>query len=159
MKSSAFLLLLFFLTSGLYAAHKSTDSFVIIGDQTYFCDEVQIGKVNTSICVDGDKVLKVPTNFVKAYVQGSKLYEYLPVLTQDQDTAGWAFMQFLASSKGNRLYLYCSNCLKYDPVNGTIAPTTPVYRYYIFKSGKFVSVTDDINEEAVLASFGVKVIG
>jgi hypothetical protein len=43
-------------------------------------------------------------------------------------------------------------------VNGIIEPIKPVYRYYIFKSGKFVSVTDDQNVEAQLAPFGVKII-
>lgn len=158
MKSSAFLFLLFFLTSGLYAADKSTDNFVIIGDETYYCDEVHPGKANTSIYTDGKLILKVPSFTINAYAQGGKFYEYLPVMNKKQDTTGWAFMLFITSHDGYRLYRYCSNCLKYDPVNGIIAPIVPVYRYYTFKSGKFVSVTDDHDLQAQLASYGVKVI-
>jgi hypothetical protein len=158
MKNSAFLFLLFFLTSGLYAADKSTDNFVIIGDETYYCDEVHPGKANTSIYIDGKQIFKVPTSYVDAYAQGGKFYEYLPVMNKNQDTMGWAFMQFITSHNGMRLYRYCSNCLKYDPVNGTIAPVVPLYRYYTFKSGKFVSVTDDHDLQSQLKEFGVKVI-
>ncbi len=67
-------------------------------------------------------------------------------------------MQFIASHDGNRLYRYFSNCLKYDPVNEKIDPVLPVYRYYILKSGNFVSVTDDEDLQAQLSSFNVKVI-
>ena len=138
MKNTAFLLfLLVFLTSNMNAAGKTTDNFVIIGDQTYYCDQVRVGKAFTRIYIDGKQFFKVPTAFVDAYAEKGTFYEHLPILTKDQDTAGWAFMQFIASHDGNRLYRYCSNCLKYDPVNEKIDPTMPVYRYYIFKSGKF----------------------
>jgi len=157
MKSSALIILLVILTSGLKSAGKSTDNFVIIGDDTYYYDEIRVGKSSTSIYIEGKRFLKVPTFDVTAYAEKGNFYEYLPILTTEQDTAGWAFMQFIASCDGYRLYRYCSNCLKYDPVTCVIAPTTPVYRYYVFKSGKFVLVTDDQNEKSQLAFFGVKV--
>jgi len=157
MKKITLFLLMVLIASGLLASGKETGSFVVVGDETYYCTEVQLGKINTNICIDGQQEMKVPTRFIKAYTKGSKLYEYLPVLNLQQDTTGWAFMQFLASKNGNRLYLYCSNCLKYDPVYGIIAPSMPVYRFYVFKHGRFVSVTDDFNENETLADFGVKI--
>lgn len=158
MKSIALIFLLVFLTSGLKAAGKSTDNFVVIGDETYYYDEIRVGKSITSIYIDGKRFLKVRNSIVNAYAEKGNFYEYLPIMTQDKDTAGYAFMQFIASRDGYRLYRYCSNCLKYDPVTCIIAPATPVYRYYIFKSSKFVLVTDDQNEKSQLAYFGVKVV-
>jgi len=88
-----------------------------------------------------------------------KFYGYFTIFKSDLYTVGLAFMQYITSCDGNRLYRYCSNCLKYDPVNEKIDPELPVYRYYIFKSGKFISVTDDFDLQSQVASFGVKVIG
>lgn len=159
MKKKSILLIPFvMITCAMKAGDKLTDNFVVVGNETYYCDDVTVGNMNTSISVDGNTLLKIPTKAVKAYVKGEKLYEYLPVIDKDKDTVGWAFMQYLTSNNGSRIYLYCSDCLNYDPINRTIAPAIPVYRFYVFKSGKFVTVTDDLNEEEVLATFGVKVI-
>ncbi len=156
MKSSVLLFLLVLLTSVVIAAGKPTDTYVIIGDKTYYCDDVHVGKASTSMYIHGRRLLKVATYVVDAYAESGRFYEYLPVMRQNQDTAGWAFMQLIASNNGFRVYRYCSSFLKYDPVSGIIAPTLPVYRYYIFKRGKFVSVTDDQNVKAQLAPYGVK---
>jgi hypothetical protein len=157
-KNSALLILFVMITSAMQAGDKLTDNFVVVGNETYYCNDLSVGNMNTSISVEGNTLLKIPTKAVKAYVKGEKLYEYLPVINQEKDTVGWAFMQYLASNNGSRIYLYCSDCLNYDPVNRKIAPEIPVYRFYVFKGGKFVTVTDDLNEEEVLATFGVKVI-
>jgi len=159
MKKSIILMLSILWIFSLEAANKPTDTFIIIGDETYYCDEVHVGKANTRIYRDGKEILKVRTSLVNAYAQGGRFYEYLPVLNKNQDTTGWAFMQFITSHEGNRLYRFCSNCIHYDPVSGVIAPALPVYRYYIFKSGRFVSVTDDRDDlHAQLSTFNVKVL-
>jgi hypothetical protein len=100
--------------------------------------------------------MKIPTFLINAYQKNGLLFERLPVVNKNQDTAGWAFMQFIASHEGYRLYRFCSNCLHYDPATGHIAPENPVYRYYVFKRGKFVSMTDDYNDIAILKQFGIK---
>jgi len=158
MKKLIFLFFSGLLILNLRAIAVPTDTYIIVGENTYYCDEIHLGKAYTRIYSEGKQLLRVPTYLIKAYARGGKFYEYLPVLTQDQDTAGWAFMQFIASRDGERLYQFCSNCLKYDPVTGKIEPTMPVYRYYTFNHGKFVSVTDDTNLQAQLSSFGVRVI-
>lgn len=158
MKYTALLFLLVIMIPGLNAAVKSTDNFVIIGNNTYYCDEVRVGRGFTRIYINGRQYCRVPSNLVNAYAEKGNFYEYLPVLNTHKDTTGWAFMQFVTSRDGYRLYRYCSNCLKYDPVTGIIEPIRPVFRYYIFKSGKFVSVTNDQNEQEQLASFGIKSI-
>jgi hypothetical protein len=159
MKKSIILMLLIIWIFNLQAANKPTDTFIIIGDETYYCDKVHVGKANTRIYRDGKEILKVRTSLVSAYAHEGKFHEYLPVLNKNQDTTGWAFMQFITSHEGNRLYRFCSNCIQYDPVSGIIAPVVPVYRYYIFKSGRFVSVTDDQDDlHAQLSSFNVKVL-
>lgn len=159
MKKSVLLFLFMLFTFGIQAAVVPAAAYIIVGDETYYCDEIHLGKADTRIYTDGKLLLKVPTHLIRAYARAGKFYEYLPVLNHDQDTTGWAFMQFIASRDGNRLYQFCSNCLKYDPVTGKIEPTIPVYRFYTFRHGKFVSVTDDTDLQAQLSSFGVRVVG
>lgn len=156
MKTFALFLLFCFLVSGIYPANKPTGNFVIIYGNTYYCDDIHVGKSSTKIFYEGKKFIKIPTSKISAYAEGGSLFEYLPVINKNQDTTGWAFMQYIACSNGNRLYRYCSNCLKYDPVTGIIAPLNPIYRYYIFKNGSFVSVTDDQDMKEQLAVFGLK---
>jgi len=158
MKNSVILFLLVLFASGLFATSRPADNFVIIGDKTYYCDKVQVGSAFTRAYIDGKLIFKFPTNNMTAYAQKGRFFEYLPVLNQNAEITGWAFMEFLASNDGNRLYRYCSNCLHYDPVNGKIEPAIPTYRYYIFNGGRFVSVSDDNNLQAQVAVFGAKVV-
>jgi hypothetical protein len=159
MRNTILIFLLVIGTYSLQAADRSTGTFIIIGSDTYFCDEVHPGKAFTRIYNDGKLFMKVPTAIVKAYAHGNKFYEYLPVINTEKDTTGWAFMEYITSQDGNRLYRFCSNCIHYDPVSGKIDPVLPVYRYYTFKQGVFISVTDDQNNlRAQLSSFNVKVV-
>ena len=157
MKTIALLFLIVIGSSGIFAANKNAANFVIIGDQTLYCDNVYIGPTNITIQMEGTQSVKVPTNRVNAYARGGCFYEYLPVMNENRETTGWAFMQFIASRDGKRLYRFCSDCIHYDPISGKIAPEIPVYRYYTFKGGEFVSVTNDQNVKEQLAWFGVKV--
>ncbi len=95
---------------------------------------------------------------IDAYSQNGVLFEKMPIVCKNQDTAGWAFMQRISSRNGYSLYRFCSNCIHYDPVDGIINPVYPVYRYYIFKNGKFVSLVDEHNAKEQLAKFGVKML-
>jgi hypothetical protein len=136
---------------------KSEDCFVVIGDNTYYCNSIRMGQGNTRI-YSATGMLKIPTPLISAYYLEGKLFERMPVVNKNLDTAGWAFMQFIASRSGYRLYRYCSNCVHYDPVSGEIAPPTQVYRYYVFKDRKFVAVADERNVKNLLTRFGVKMI-
>lgn len=156
MKTTIIAVIALFLGLNGFAADRN--NFVVIGDETVFCDEVKIGKANTRVYSNNKQILKIQTCFIDAYSSNGILYEKLPVIDNSRDTSGWAFMQFISSRNGYRLYRFCSNCVHYDPATGMIAPQVPVYRYYIFKDGKFVSMTDDSNVKKQLAFFGVRVL-
>lgn len=137
-------------------AEKSTGNFVRVGNQKLNCDLLRVGKANTKLYQDGKKLLKIPTRLIDSYSMDGKLFEKMPIVCKNQDTAGWAFMQLISSKNGYKLYRFCSNCIHYDPEEGVIAPELPVYRYYIFRNGQYVSLIDEHNAKEQLASFGVK---
>ncbi len=156
MKKIVALILLSLLISASRAGNGEKNNFVLYQGVTYYCDEVYIGPDNTRICSYGSESLRLPTAQIEAYYHNGKLFEKLPIITKNFDTAGWAFMQFIASYSGYRLYRYCSNCAHYDPATGEINPSLLYFRYYIFKGGKFFALTDDEDANARLALFGVR---
>lgn len=158
MKKIIILFLLLAATSGIQAKPIIAESFIIMGEETYYCDDIRVGPSNFKITTLNGIDVKIETGSIDAYSKDGYYYEKLPVVNKNQDTSGWAFMQYIASRDGYKLYRYCSNCVHYDPATDEIAPSTSIYRYYIFKDGKYVTVTDDQNTKALLMRFGVKMI-
>ena len=155
MTRTALFILMLLMSILVKAVDKSTECYVVIGDNTYYCNEIHIGQGNTRL-YSASGIVKIPTPFIHAYAQNGEVFERLPVVNKNKDTVGWAFMQFISSRSGYRLYRYCSNCIKYDPISGEIDPSTLVYRYYIFKDGKFICLADETNVKPLLSRFGVK---
>jgi hypothetical protein len=159
MKKIMILILMLQIGSVIQAADETMTNYIVVGDETLYCEKVFIGKVSTKIYVNGNQLIKLPTYLVDAYEQDGKYFERLPVVNKKQDTAGWAFMQYIAARGEYKLYRYCSNCVHYDPSTDQIGPAFPVFRYYIFKNGKFVTIAEDQNVKNLLNKFGVKLIG
>ena len=155
MTRTAMVITMLLMFSALKASDKKEECYVIIGDNTYYCNVIRMGQGNTRI-YSGSGMIKIPTSIIDAYSNDGMLFERLPVVNKNLDTAGWAFMQFISARSGYRLYRYCSNCVHYDPLTGEIAPETPVYRYYIFKDGNFVNMLDENHIKTQLSRFGVK---
>ena len=155
MTRTAMVITMLLMVSALKASDKKEECYVIVGDNTYYCNEIRMGQGNTRI-YSGLSMIKIPTSIIDAYSNDGMLFERLPVVNKNLDTAGWAFMQFISARSGYRLYRYCSNCVHYDPLTGEIAPETPVYRYYIFKDGNFVNMLDENHIKTQLSRFGVK---
>ncbi|NVO21186.1 MAG: hypothetical protein HXX13_15900 [Bacteroidetes bacterium] len=158
MKKLTIIFCLMLLITGAKSNSNKVESYVIVGDETYFCDEIHVGPSSFRILTpDGDK-MKISTAIIDAYSLRGALYEKLPVVNKNLDTTGWAYMQFISSRNGYKMYRYCSSCTQYDPFTGTIAPSNPIYRYYIFKNGRFITFTDDHNVKSLLSRFGVKLM-
>ncbi len=156
MKKYFVILTLMLMVSEINASTIEKNSFVACGGMTYYFSKIQVGIAITRIFLLNGEMIKIPTAKIDAYTRNGELYEKLPVINKNRDTVGWAFMQFIASNSVYRLYRYCSNCNHYDPATGEIAPTLPVYRYYIYEGRKFFSLTDDQNTNDQLALFGLK---
>ncbi|MBK7031332.1 MAG: hypothetical protein IPH45_19980 [Bacteroidales bacterium] len=154
------IILSFIILSTLWvsASEKSGNSYIIVGNETFYCDMLRVGKGSTKAYLGGKRLLKMPTQMIDAYSQNGVVFEKMPIICKNNDTAGWAFMQLISSRNGYSLYRFCSNCIHYDPAEGIINPIYPVYRYYIFKKGKFVSLVDENNAKEQLAKFGVKML-
>jgi len=156
MKTSLIIIMLTLFSAGALA-ESIGDGFVVADGITYFCQAMKTGLVKTRIMtIDGD-VVKVPNNSVQAYRLNGHQYELLPLVNRRGDTIDRAFMEFLAMRNGSRLYRYCSNCSKYDPLSGEIAPLNPVYRYYVLREGRMKLLTDE-DANVNMAFFNIKVL-
>ena len=156
MKTSLIIMLIL-LSAGLWA--KTTgDNFVVANGVTYYCETMKTGFTKTHIYTKDGNIINVPNNNVKAYRLNGHLFELLPLVNFSGDTVDLAFMELIAIRNGIRLYKYCSNCCKYDPLDNVIAPLNRVFRYYIYKNGKMKLLTNEVETNNILAFFNVKVI-
>ena len=136
----------------------SAKDIVISDDKTYFGDKLIIGTASAKIYNGTGEITKIPEKSIKSFMKDGQVFVKLPVVTKSNDTIGLAFMQFISSRSGLQLFRYCSNCLKYDPVEGIIDPLNPVYRYYIFKGGRYFMLLDENDSETFFDFFRVRVI-
>ncbi|MBK6965319.1 MAG: hypothetical protein IPH20_15645 [Bacteroidales bacterium] len=156
MKTSLLIITLVILSTGV-TAESTGDGFVVADGVTYFCQSLRTGLSNTKIVTTDGDIVRVPNNSVQAYRIKGHQFELLPLVDMGGDTVDYAFMEFLAMSDDSRLYRYCSNCRKYDPLNGEIAPLNSVFRYYILRNGQLKLLTDENETGKILSSFNVKV--
>ncbi|NTW23430.1 MAG: hypothetical protein HGA37_01920 [Lentimicrobium sp.] len=157
MKTHLIILMLVIFSTGAMA-ESDGDDFVVADGVTYFCQDMRIGLLRTWIYTPDGGIVKVSNNNVQAYRLNGRQYELLPLIDRCGDTVDHAFMEFIAMRNGNRLYRYCSNCSKYDPLNGEIAPLNFVYRYYVSENGHLKLLTEEEVNGDALACYKVKVI-
>lgn len=143
--------------STLAFAENTGDNFVVAGGSTYLCQEMRIGFLNTRIITTDGKIIKVPNHRVEAYRVNGHQYELLPLINFNGDTVDMAFMEFICTREGTRLYRYCSNCSKYDPLKCEIAPINRVYRYYILRDGQMKLLTEKDETSKFMSYFKVRV--
>jgi hypothetical protein len=158
MKNLFVLLSIMLVNSVCQAIRPPINDIVVSDGKTYFCDKVIMGPASAKIYYAAGEILKIPSKSVESFIKNGQVFIKLPVITKANDTIGMAFMQYINSRSGLQLFRYCSNCLKYDPVEGVIAPVNTVYRYYIFKGGKFFMLLDENDSATFLAFFGVRVM-
>lgn len=150
------IILVFFLTE--ISAESTGDDFVVANGVTYSCQSMRIGVAQTRIMTTDGAVVKVPNHNVQAYRLNGHEYKLLPVLNAFGDTIDHAFMELITTCKGYILYRYCSNCSKYDPLNGEIAPMNHIYRYYISRNGSLKLLSNEDKAIEILSFFNVKII-
>jgi len=155
MKKALTLLILVLIALVSKAISPPASDIVVSDGKTYFCDKVIMGTASAKIYDASGEITKIPSQSVESFIKKGQVFVNLPVITKTNDTVGMAFMQFISSRSGLQLFRYCSNCLKYDPVEGVIAPINAVYRYYIFKGGRYFMLLDEKDANTFLSFFGV----
>jgi|WetSurMetagenome_2_1015567.scaffolds.fasta_scaffold164590_2 hypothetical protein len=138
------------------SAETVNGDFVIADGMIYQCAEMHKGFTNTRIITTEGEHIKIPNNLVQAFRQKGHQYELLPLVNGKGDTVTMTYMELIASNNGSSLYRYCSNCNKYDPVSGEIAPLNRIYRYYVLKNGKLKLLHDEETTGKAMAFFKVK---
>lgn len=137
-------------------AESDRSDYVVADGITYVCQAMRTGFANTRIITHEGQLVKVPNSSIKAYRINGRQFEIMPLLNLRGDTLDMAFMEFISMRDGKRLYRYCSNCSKYDPLSGEIAPINLIYRYYVLSDGQLKLFTDaDISN---LGWFKVKIV-
>jgi hypothetical protein len=158
MKKAIILLVLLLIALGSQAVSPPINDVVVSNGKTYYCEKMIMGPASVKIYNAAGEITKIPSHSVESFIKNGQVFVNMPVITKTNDTIGMAFMQYISSRWGLQLYRYCSHCLRYDPVEGIIAPINQVYRYYIFKGNKFLTLLEEKETETLLSFFGVKVL-
>jgi hypothetical protein len=122
-------------------------SYVRTDNKVYFGQDVKMGLFNMKVISSDGTVTKIPKNEVLAYMENSRLFEYLPVVCENDDTLGYAMMEYVTTKQG--LSLYCYTCINNNETK---------YGYFVYKGGKFYLKIDQKNAKTTLPFFGIKVV-
>jgi hypothetical protein len=125
-------------------AGGKTISYVKTGDKVYLGEDLKMGVFNSKIISSDGTVTKIPHRDVVSYMHDSRLFEYLPVVCESDDTLCFAMMEYLTTRSGLRLYRY--SC--YDEKETK-------YQYFVFKDGKFYLHINQKNALTTLPFFGI----
>jgi hypothetical protein len=148
MKNSILFLALILICFGVKAvAGEKTISYVKTSNEVYFGQDLKMGLFNTRIITEDGTVTKIPNRDVTAYMHNSKLFEYLPVVCEENDTTCYAMMEYMTTKSGLNLYRHSS----YESKDTR-------YVFYVYKDGKFHLRIDQKNAPTVLPFFGIKVV-
>ena len=148
MKHSILIIALVFFGFLLKAmAEGETDSYVKTDSNVYFGQDLKMGLFNTRVFSSDGTVTKIPYHEIVAYMDNLRLFEYLPVVCERNDTTCYAMMEYVTSRSGLSLYRYdCYDCKVKRSV------------YYVFKGNKFHLRIDQKNASTTLPFFGIKVV-
>jgi len=122
-------------------------SYVKTGDEVYIGQDLKIGLFNYKVIDLNGAVTKVPIRNVVAYSHNSRIFEYLPVVCETNDTSCFAMMEYITSKSGLNLYRY--SCPDGNEER---------YEYFVFKKGQFHLRIDQKNAKTTLPYFGIRVI-
>ena len=145
MKKSIVIIALLLLSIGVKAITDGNDlSYIKTGNNVYFGQDLKIGLFTSKIISSDGTVTKISNRDVVAYMHDSRLFEYLPVISESNDILCYAMMEYITTRSGLRLYRY--SC--FDEKD------TKCY-YFVFKDGKYYLRIDQRNALTTLPFFGI----
>jgi len=157
MKKIILLIVLMLICFGINAkvmAGNENDCYIKAGDKFLIGNDIKIGVAHTKIILPDGTVEKIDNHDISALRHHDKLYMLMPVICDRNDTLCMAMMEYLRSSEGYDIFLYCC----YDMVD-------PAYRldnvyknvFFVYKGGKYYRrITED--QTGALADYDIKVL-
>lgn len=155
MKTLGITLFIVLFSLGVKGANPGID-FVIADGMIYYGTGIHKGFANTKITTTEGETVKIPNHLIQSYRQNGHQYELLPLVNGKGDTVAMTYMELIATHNGSSLYRYCTNCNKYDPLSGEIAPINRIYRYYVLKNGRLRLLQDGSSTDNAMAYFNVR---
>lgn len=120
-------------------------SYIKTRKALYFGQDLKIGLFNSKIISSDGIVTKISKRDIVGYMHDSRIFEYLPVMSESNDFLCYAMMELKSTRSGYKLYQY--TC--YDEKN------IKCY-YFVFKDSKYCLRVDQRNAMTVLPFFGFK---
>jgi hypothetical protein len=147
MKRSILMTALILICFGIKAIAAGPDvCYVKTADKVIFGKDVKKGMVYTKIISSDGTITKVANNEIKSYMHEGKRFDLLPLICPDtKDTLCYAFMEYMTSKSGLKLYRYeCCELRDHIMV------------YMVYKDEKLYLRVTPYNAESILPFFGIK---
>jgi hypothetical protein len=146
MKNSILIIGLLLLSIGAKAiTGVEVISYVKTPDSVYFGQDLKIGLFNSKIISSDGSFTKIHNRNVVSYMHDSRLFEYLPVMSESNSILCYAMMEYITCKSGLRLFRY----------NSFDGKDTKCY-YFVFKDGKYYMRIEPRNALTVFSFFGIK---
>ncbi|MEN8121436.1 MAG: hypothetical protein ABFS35_13880 [Bacteroidota bacterium] len=143
MKKILTLIVLAFLSTGLFAGDKDGD-FVQTKDNVYFLKNLRLGVSSFLVgTMENGEKIKFAKEDVLVYKKDGERFEKVSVVKDNVCTENYCFMKVVAYKNGLKVYKH----VYYDN-SGELTS-----RHYVFKKDKFVVKFDRENKENLTAFF------
>lgn len=146
---------LFLASAALFSQAGDKLDYVIVGDQTYFSEDVKIGSASVKIATDNGLTLKAPMKDVTAYFVDGRYYQRLPLVCKNGETKCTALLELVSMRNGLQLFKYRSGhennslgCCFFDASNDEAM-------YFIYQHGELYLRVDRENADTVFNFFKV----
>lgn len=144
---------LFTLTA--FSKEVPSNYYLSSNNEMLFCKKIRLNKESIKAVLDNGKRVIIPTSDIKMYRMNGKIYEKLPVYINNKKTSKEAFMQFVTTRAGLRLYKYSSWEEVIDRQNGAYLGVAKVDKYCVYKGDQLWVSVNERNYPTVLNFFGV----
>jgi hypothetical protein len=126
------------LAAGLLSAKDLSDyDYVVTSKATFYCEKIDFGLVKTKCVLNTGEVISLKNNEVIAYKKDGKIFEKLPLYSNNQETGAEVFMELVKYKAGMKLYKY--SCIEegVDKFTGQPYPAQPSCHMFVFNNGQY----------------------
>jgi hypothetical protein len=136
MKKIILLVIISVLTLTGFSESPTGNFYMGSDNEKHYCKKINLEKDSAVAILENDEKMVIPVSEIKMYRLNGVTFEKLPVYMNNQNTDTYAFMEFITTRAGLRLYKYSTR----EEISGKHRKTK---KYYVFKGNQlWMEITD-----------------
>jgi hypothetical protein len=155
MKTLAFIISICLLSLTGYSKDKPYNYYWSSNHQLSFFKKIRLNNGSIKVRLENGKKVEVPVTDVTTYRYHGKTYEKLPVFVDNKYDHKCAFMQFVSTRGGLRLFKY-TTWENPQGNDGSNLDVVKVDHYTVYNGNQFWVSVDQRNYKTIMDFFGVR---